>query len=306
MEFDGKLHRIPLKQLAAKGSREAIVAALSANSLFVVTDLGRRFEKVYDEYLAVSKDFFQNTPQNAKNDCISSHIYCNERRVPMWYCGYESTDIREAFRVPGGHQSGASNVTKWPCAYSTATTGSEHKAQAKFQRLWYKLTQMLESICDICLSKVVGASNAKSFATTDDNLSVSYTFHYHNRCRTSEIVADGQDPDLVVTEHCDPSLFVVEPCSDVDGLEVFVRSRSEWCGVEALCKPGREVVVFCGKALERITKKLSAASGKCEWLPAGGIPATPHRVRFRGGPQHENDSRYCVIFEQKYAEFYPY
>ncbi len=414
--------------------------ALSRDSLFVLTDLGPKFERAYDRYLAAAREFFLRAAETEKQRCVSRTVYVNQRRTPMWYCGYESTDIRECFRVPGGaSDAGEPYIDVWPTAMPPSpdnfgdkvierapvgSAGSEEKAaRDEFRRLWLTLTRMLQGICDLCLHKLLGAKHARSLETTADDLSVSYTFHYHNANRLAAVAPmpeqqvaaspdggdygnDGNgaadngdprtvtpgpdpdpdpDPDLVVTEHCDPSLFVVEPCSAQSGLEVFLPSLQQWVGAEEACVPGREVIVFCGTALEAATARLalpllrcdgvcgsststsssasssnrsssrrsngvgssssdigsnsasgssgsgggsSSSSGgggggsgsssssnnnnnsnrplgvECSWLPRGGIKATPHRVRFRGGPEHAAAHRFCVIFEQKYGEFY--
>lgn len=316
-----RLRRISLSQLTSRNGRDLLLEALECDSLFVLTDLGTRFEKTYSKYLEAVKNFFHHAPTADKTSCISKEVYSNERRVPMWFCGYESTDIRECFRVPGGSAGGSDYITSWPRLMHCAL-GAEGKnastdpavLQAKFQNLWYQLTKQMQAICDKCLSLVLGKAHCKTAESTENDLSVSYTFHYHNaereRLRKAKRGCDTlEDDDMVVTEHCDPSLFIVEPCSEVGGLEVLLRSTNEWSGAEALCIPGKEVIVFCGKALARATERLSTPSKDgsiaCPWLPRGGIPATPHRVRFRGGPDHVDDHRFCVIFEQKYCEFYP-
>eukprot|EP00750_Incisomonas_marina_P032800 INCI9358.1.p2 GENE.INCI9358.1~~INCI9358.1.p2 ORF type:complete len:477 (+),score=87.39 INCI9358.1:290-1720(+) len=378
------LTRLAWAELTApEEGREKLVEALGRDSLFVLTDLGKRFERAYERYLAAAKTFFLHASVAEKKACISHEVYSNERRVPMWFCGYESTDIRECFRVPGGALHGAEFIDQWPAALpkldpekrcmqgspaQQAAEENEHvhldEARAMFQLQWEKITRMLQNITDKCLQILIG-EHARSGSSTYDDVSVAYTFHYHNHARQAKAVggaavafsaADVTSPasnqsddsgkildetaergsdvtlqheeDLVVTEHCDPSLFVVEPCSEVGGLEVYLRSTDAWSEAEALCVPGKEVIVFCGRALENITKRLApkrhgASSddtancvarerhsrddcrSQCPWLPAGGIPATPHRVRFCNGPGNEDDHRFCVIFEQKYAEFYP-
>lgn len=375
--------------IAPDEGRKKLVDALSRDSLFVLTDLGKRFERAYERYLAAAKTFFLHASVAEKKACISREVYSNERRVPMWFCGYESTDIRECFRVPGGALHGAEFIDQWPAALSRsdpekrcmegspaqrAAKETEHvqveEARALFQLQWEKITRMLQNITDTCLQILIG-EHARSGSSTYDDVSVAYTFHYHNRARHQAKAVGGaavafpaadmtssaapcqsddcglpihetakqrssdvsleHEEDLVVTEHCDPSLFVVEPCSEVGGLEVYLRSMDAWSEAEAMCVAGKEVIVFCGRALENVTKRLAPKkqsddcsyddtpncvaedrnsrddgnSQQCPWLPAGGIAATPHRVRFRNGPANKDDHRFCVIFEQKYAEFYP-
>lgn len=49
-----------------------------------------------------------------------------------------------------------------------------------------------------------------------DDFSVSYALHYPNKCADPTL----QEQDLTVGEHVDPSLFVVEPCCGLEGLEI--------------------------------------------------------------------------------------
>lgn len=53
-----------------------------------------------------------------------------------------------------------------------------------------------------------------------DDFSVSYALHYPNKCADPAL----QEQDLTVGEHVDPSLFVVEPCCGVEGLEIRDRA----------------------------------------------------------------------------------
>eukprot|EP00904_Undaria_pinnatifida_P000552 jgi/Undpi1/10498/HiC_scaffold_29.g12948.m1 len=128
-----------------------------------------------------------------------------------------------------------------------------------------------------------------------DDFSVSYALHYPNEFADPAL----EKEDLTVGEHVDPSLFVAEPCCGVEGLEILDRASESWLPVEGLCAglgangnhslkeaEGRELVLFGGKALERATE--------------ARVQGAPHRVR-RG----RLGRRYCFIYEQKYAEFFP-
>ena len=86
----------------------------------------------------------------------------------------------------------------------------------------------------------------------------------------------------MVGEHADVSLVVVEPVARVPGLEVFDTHTKRWVCVEAVCRPGRELVVFVGKALSRTS----------------GLPALRHRV------VKSHRARTSFLFEQKYAAFF--
>ena len=186
---DSPLTRISLAQLSSSKGMDLMMEALKRDSLFVVTDLGAKFERAYDLYLDSVKEFFLQAPLKAREACISGKIYCNQRRTPMWYCGYESTDIRQCFRVPGGYVTGGSEfIDKWPSLDEVATgTGSSstsdtHKEADKgvqkceFEKLWQKLTRMMQGLCDLCLKKTL-RRHARNAITTDNDLSVSYTFH---------------------------------------------------------------------------------------------------------------------------------
>jgi isopenicillin N synthase-like dioxygenase len=85
-------------------------------------------------------------------------------------------------------------------------------------------------------------------------------------------------------EHVDQSLFVIEPCPRVGGLEVFDLHTREWIQVESVLRHGEEWVLFGGRCLEKAT--------------GGTVPACLHRVRAA------NARRFCFISEQKYGEFY--
>jgi hypothetical protein len=56
--------------------------------------------------------------------------------------------------------------------------------------------------------------------------------------------------ELNVTEHVDPSLFVIEPCCGVAGLEVLDAHTQQWLQAEAVCAAGKDLILFGGKALE--------------------------------------------------------
>ncbi|KAF0708049.1 hypothetical protein As57867_006447, partial [Aphanomyces stellatus] len=114
------------------------------------------------------------------------------------------------------------------------------------------------------------------------DLSVCYAFHYLNE------EGSGQSEDENVLEHIDPSLYVIEPVTDVAGLDVFDRASGQWICVEDVCNPHTEWVLFCGKALARATDQR--------------VPGTLHRVtRYESTL---NVPRYCFIYEQKYQEYF--
>lgn len=93
--------------------------------------------------------------------------------------------------------------------------------------------------------------------------------------------------------HVDPSLFVVEPVSEVAGLDVFDQHTNQWISVEGVSRhPCSDWVLFGGRCLERVTK--------------GAVKACRHRVSADGYHQQKLNGkrRFCFIFEQKLSDFY--
>ena len=82
----------------------------------------------------------------------------------------------------------------------------------------------------------------------------------------------------------DQSLFVIEPCPSVAGLEVFDPSTTKWVQVESVLREGEDWVLFGGTCLSKATD--------------GKVPACLHRVRAAV------ERRFCFIAEQKYEAFY--
>jgi isopenicillin N synthase-like dioxygenase len=86
---------------------------------------------------------------------------------------------------------------------------------------------------------------------------------------------------------------VVEPVSDVAGLDVFDQESEQWLNVEgASGRPGSDWVLFGGRCIEKATN--------------GHIKACLHRVTADGYHQKHSEGkrRFCFIFEQKLSEFY--
>uniref|UniRef100_A0A7S4DAX6 Isopenicillin N synthase-like Fe(2+) 2OG dioxygenase domain-containing protein n=2 Tax=Heterosigma akashiwo TaxID=2829 RepID=A0A7S4DAX6_HETAK len=236
---------------------------IQRHGFVVLTDIGI-VENNYNALIAEFQNFIENNDRQEKEK-LKGPVYFNERGVPMWATGYERMPMREAVRA----RAAAPHAQPWP-----ASAGGLREA-------WEKTTKNLMQIADRCLLLTLGAEQALTYKEVeeDDNFSVCYALHYPN---------DESYPDeFAVTEHIDPSLFVIEPCSNVDGLEVLDQATDTWISVEDLCAPGRELVVFTGKAL-------GAATG-------GRVPGTRHRVRRSRGAV----PRCCFIYEQKYAHYYP-
>ncbi|RHY33399.1 hypothetical protein DYB32_001656 [Aphanomyces invadans] len=254
--------RMKLKDLTWKN--KALFNELMERHTFVVlTDLGERVEALYTDLRAAMQAFFEQD-RACKDVCTSKYIYRNENKTPMWYAGYECTHVRECFRAHAGDLS----RMQWP--------------SADFEEKYLAL--VCQSICDKSLSLTLGyiTDSAHAHQSAGEDLSVCYGLHYPNK------VGTGQSNSENVFEHIDPSLYVIEPVTDVAGLDVFDPHSGQWLSVEQVCTPHKEWVLFCGKALTRATD--------------GRVPGTLHRVT---RPDHTRDiSRYCFIYEQKYQPYF--
>ncbi|RLN71160.1 hypothetical protein BBJ28_00000213 [Nothophytophthora sp. Chile5] len=251
--------RLPLSELTWK-NRARFVEMMERHSFVVLSELGETLERAHERVLADFETFFTSADAAWKNGCTSKHVYRNENNTPMWYCGYEHTSVRDCFRVACG------DMTRlvWP--------------SPEFQAHWLALQRRMQRICDRALSLTMGYDIAPSHERPDVDFSVCYGLHYPN------IEGSGQSEAENVFEHVDPSLYVVEPVPSVEGLDVFDQHSKQWLKAEKVCVPGKEIVLFCGKALQRATK--------------GRIPGTLHRVR------RTPDRRFCIIYEQKYEEYF--
>ncbi|EQC36301.1 hypothetical protein SDRG_06406 [Saprolegnia diclina VS20] len=236
-------------------------ALMEKHSFIVLTDIG----KLKDMYLDLRSEMqaFFEREDAAKDACTSSYIYRNETKTPMWYAGYERSRVRECFRVHTGDMS----RLLWP--------------SPAFESTWLAMIQKCQAICDQSLSLTLGYRVQRKDEGQD--LSVCYGLHYPNKEGTGQ--SDGEN----VFEHVDPSLFVIEPVTDVRGLDVFDQASQRWLCAEDVCVPHEELVLFCGKALARATQDR--------------VPGTLHRVTRYESTM--NVPRYCVIYEQKYANFFP-
>jgi hypothetical protein len=122
--------RIPLSGLGADPA--AFVRAMKETGFVVLTDIGEG-EKLHRDVMAEFAAFME-TSDEQKKLATSKKVYMNERHVPMWYCGYEGEQMREAFRVC----SGLTDIGCWP--------------SEKFQESWTALSSFLQDLCDRCLS----------------------------------------------------------------------------------------------------------------------------------------------------------
>ncbi|POM61577.1 hypothetical protein PHPALM_29388 [Phytophthora palmivora] len=251
--------RLPLSELNWK-NRSRFLEMMKRHSFVVLTDLGETLERTHDQVLQDFEAFFTSDDDDWKNGCTSKQIYLNEHGKPFWYAGYEHTSVRDCFRVACGDMS----RLVWP--------------SPEFKNHWLALQRRMQRICDRALSLTVGYDIEPSHARSDKDFSVCYGLHYPN------IDGSGQSETENVFEHVDPSLYVVEPVPNVEGLDVYDPYSKQWLKAEKVCIPGKEIVLFCGHALNRATE--------------GRIPGTLHRVR------RTPDRRFCIIYEQKYEEYF--
>lgn len=251
--------RLPLAALSWK-NRARFNALMETHSFVVLTHLGDKIESTYAQLMGDFEDFFTSADDEWKTGCTSKQIYRNENGTPMWYCGYEHTSVRDCFRVACGDMS----RLVWP--------------NEAFESRWLAHQRTMQQICDKALSLTLGYKIDPCKDRKDTDFSVCYGLHYPNT------VGSGQSELENVFEHVDPSLYVAEPVPTVEGLDVFDQHSQQWIKAEKVCVPGKEIVLFCGKALQRCTE--------------GRIKGTLHRVR------RTPDRRFCVIYEQKYEEYF--
>ena len=181
-------------------------------------------------------------------------VYANERGLPMFRRGYERQEnIRECFRVPVNEAG-----QPWPSSQTKVC--------------WRRVIRRFQALADALL-EVAAPGHERG-----EDFSLAYCFRYG----VEDGGANGGSDDTLVGEHADVSLVVVEPVSRVAGLEVYDLCLKRWVCVEAVCIPGRELVVFVGKALASKT----------------GLPALRHRV------VKSHRARTSFLFEQKYAAFF--
>lgn len=104
-------------------------------------------------------------------------VYKNERHVPMWYCGYEGEQMREAFRVC----SGLRDIGSWP--------------SDQFRERWTALTVFLQNLCDQCLGILL-----------DKDIRVSLAMQAHLRS------GGGPDTTMYVKPTVCQRIFLVLTC----------------------------------------------------------------------------------------------
>lgn len=224
---------------------------LRKHGYVVATDLGAALEEDVATIEAELNHFFAKT-KTRKEKCVGT-VYANERGLPMFRRGYERQErVRECFRVPVVEAG-----QPWP--------------SLETKRAWRDVVECFQDLADAVLEALVpGHEKGEDF-------SLAYCFRYG----IEDGGANGGSRETLVGEHCDVSLIVVEPVSRIPGLEVYDRFLEQWVCVEAVGRPGRELVVFGGLGLET------------------HVPALLHRVVKRA-----RVPRTSFLFEQKYAAFF--
>jgi len=254
---------LPRLSLDRIGSQEC-AELLELRGFVIVTGLGPRLERALADLAQLMKCFFEKAAVEVKEASTGS-VYCNERGMPMYSLGYEfQKGVREAFRVAPAQF----DETGWP--------------DEELRAAWRSALTPLRKIADAALAAALRSGPLKR--RDDDDHSIAYAFHYPNTPAFGG--AHCNDASVLVAEHADPSLVVVEPVSEVAGLEVYDPVGKVWVSVEARCHAGTELVLFAGKALHAAT--------------AGRVPACRHRV-VKPNPAKP---RHSIIYEQKYAEFF--
>ena len=245
---DATVPRLPLEDAASTKALQL----LKRHGYFVATEIGAALENDVASIEAELENFFAKAPER-KEKCMGT-VYANERGLPMFRRGYErQKNVRECFRVPVNEEG-----QPWPSSQTKVC--------------WRRVIRRFQALSDALLEAVVpGHERGEDF-------SLAYCFRYGE----DDGGANGGADHTLVGEHADVSLVVVEPVARVPGLEVFDIHTKRWVCVEAVCVPGRELVVFVGRALSRIS----------------GLPALKHRVVKAGR------ARTSFLFEQKYAAFF--
>ncbi len=245
---DATVPRLPLEDAASARA----IQLLGRHGYFVATHIGDALEADVASIESELENFFAKAPER-KEKCMGT-VYANERGLPMFRRGYERQEnIRECFRVPVKEEG-----QPWP--------------SSRTKVCWRRVITRFQAVADALLEAVVpGHERGEDF-------SLAYCFRYG----VDDGGANGGSDDTLVGEHADVSLVVVEPVSRVPGLEVFDIHTKRWVCVESVCVPGRELVVFVGRALSRTS----------------GLPALRHRVVKSG------KARTSFLFEQKYGAFF--
>eukprot|EP00301_Raphidiophrys_heterophryoidea_P004282 c11870_g1_i1.p1 GENE.c11870_g1_i1~~c11870_g1_i1.p1 ORF type:complete len:303 (+),score=60.24 c11870_g1_i1:58-966(+) len=250
--------RIPIDELPNK--KAIFRQAMEAQGFLVLSNCSQ-YLKNYHHGMEELKRFFEEDFEQKKT-CTSTVVYWNERGVPMWHCGFEFSKMREAFRVP----TEKLDLITWP---------NEH-----FQTAWQSMVSDLQLLTDECLEILVDMPIERPKPQSGSDKSVCYAVFYPNNR------GGQQEEGINISEHVDPSLVVLEPCTLTPGMEIYDRTTHQWLTMEKYCRPDDEIIVFAGSALERATNQR--------------VRGTLHRVS-----QCCDAQRHVVVFEQKYSNFYP-
>lgn len=237
-------------------------------------------------------------------------MYCNEREVPLWRVGYERTSVRECFRFPAVYSVGHGDETA-TCKYRSPESSQGYEylqatvfPSQDFKHKLCKLSMYMKRICDKALETSFGIiPPRRSFTGTcetslQQDLSILHSFRYPNIDSSSDhanvdaVQFKPQTKELLVKEHEDKSLFVAEFVPEVDGLEVYDTFSRKWLTFSTSkeqVRAGEWIIVFAG-----------TAASKLNHLYRHEMPLQPclHRVR-----KCDDQSRFCVLFEQKYADY---
>lgn len=149
--------RISLPRLEEQ--KEAFLKSMIDRGFVVLTDLGEG-EDLYKEMMVRFKSFCE-LPEELRKSSTSKRVYKSERGVPMWYCGFEGSEMRDAFRV----STGMMDIGCWP--------------SVEFEKSWRDLAFFLRGICDRCLSLALDRQIFPPSNNQDDK-SVSYAVYYPN------------------------------------------------------------------------------------------------------------------------------
>ena len=280
---------------------------------------------------------------NHGNLKTSTTTYVSERGVPMYKLGYElcEDNVREVFRIATGHSLDSISMPKMS-SRKKFQNNDTNNAPTTTNAIWNRGIGLLRHTTDAIIDLLLLHHHRQKASSTcndmkspqlmriqhrphsgvtiwwgnnfgsdghgdkpitgiqkdrDGDYSVLYAMHYFN---------DGismVEPGVAVKEHVDPSLLVIEPflCATTTGLQVWDRGSritnvNSWIDcdgpnsplhsliMEAQCNNEELMLLFAGKALS-------------EAIPS--ISPTLHRVVTGQQPRH------TIIYEQKYAEFYP-
>ena len=245
---DATVPRLPLEDATTTKALQL----LKRHGYFVATHIGDALEADVASIETELDRFFAKSTER-KEKCVGT-VYANERGLPMFRRGYErQQNVRECFRVPVNEAG-----QPWPSSQTKVC--------------WRRVITRFQALADVLLDLAAPGHDK------GEDFSLAYCFRYGE----NDGGANGGSDNTLVGEHADVSLVVVEPVSRVAGLEVYDLYAKRWVCVEAVCVPGKELVVFVGKALAK----------------ASGLPALKHRVVKAGR------ARLSFLFEQKYGAFF--